>query len=246
VAIQQLGTLVTNLRMEIGHSTNAATGINLRDQLVYIINRTEEELALEFSWPQLRVDRDVLISLGARYYAYPSDLPFEMIERAWLIYNTLYAEIEYGIGPEQFALFNSNVGFTSWPVQRWMHNYDTNTYELWPVPNQAPAATPTSQAALIRFRGTRMPTPMVNDSDNCTLDATAILLFAAAEYLARAKAEEASSRLDKAKNYLRQARARQSSNKQRPFVMGGGHGANFGPRIGLDYIPQGYGKGPNG
>lgn len=243
MASVSLGQLVTSLRFEVGQSSSAAAGLNQRDQLVYILNRVEEELSLNWDYPGLIVDRDIPLVTGTRYYAYPSDLPFGAITNAWLVYNTLFGELTYGIGPEQFALFNSNTGFTSWPVERWMHNGDSGLFELWPVPSQAPPATPTSQAALVRLRGPRLITPMVADGDVCTLPATVIVLFAAAEVLARQKSPDAGLKLDKAKEFLRRYRVRQSAHKTRPFVVGGG-GAERAGRIGLDYIPQNYGAGP--
>lgn len=246
MALQSLGTLVNNLRLEVGHSSSPATGLNQRDQFVYILNRAQEELALDYDWPSLRVDRDILIVAGGRYYNYPVDMPFGNINHIWLVYNTIYGELEYGIGPAEFALFNSNTGFTSWPVERWMHNEDTNTFELWPVPSEAPPATPTSQAALVRLRGTKDVPQMVADADMCVLPATAILLYAAAEVLAREKAPDAELKLAKAKEYLRRVRVREGAHKRQPFVIGGGQtdGVNSGGRIGLDYIPVGYGSGP--
>jgi hypothetical protein len=247
VAVQSLGTLVTNLRLEAGHSSSPATGINMRDQLVYLLNRTQEELALDYDWPGLIVDRDTPLVAGTRYYSYPADLPFDNITNAWLVWNTLYGELCYGIGPDEFAVFNSNTGFTSWPVQRWMHNSDMNLFELWPIPSEAPPATPTSQAALVRFRGTRQIPWMVADSDQCVLPATVITLFAAAELLARQKSPDAGLKLQKAQEYIRRYRVRQSAHKTKPFVVAGGQSDGTGvrgQRIGLDYIPIGYGNGP--
>ena len=246
MATLPLGTLVTNLRFEVGHSSNPATGTNQRDQLVYYINRAQEDLAEDYTWPILRVDRDIPIAVGARYYSYPVDMPFENIEIGWLVWNTLYGKLEYGIGPEQFALWNSNLGFQSWPIERWMHNQDSGLFEVWPIPSEAPPASPTSEAALIRFRGTKLIPWMVADGDVCVLPATLITLHAAVEILSREKGEDAAMKLKKATDKLRRYRLRQTSNKTEPFVIGGGSpdGSNNNGRIGLDYIPVGYGSGP--
>jgi hypothetical protein len=226
-------------------SSNPATGQNMRDQLVYYLNQAQERIALDYNWPGLVGDRDTPLVVGTRYYSYPSDMPFENITNVWLVYNTLYGELPYGIGPQQFALFNSNTGFTSWPVQRWMHHADNNTFELWPVPSQAPAATATSQAALVRMRGELAITPMVSDSDTCVMPATAIVLFAAADILASRGAKDAQAKSSKGAEYLRRLKVRQSAHKDRPFVMGGGDDASRPTgRIGIDYVPQGYGPGP--
>lgn len=238
-----LGQLVINLRHECGHSPSPAAGINIREQFVYVLNRAEEELSLEYDFPGLQADRDIPLVIGSRYYAYPVDMPFDNVNRIWLLWNTTFCGLDYGIGPDEFALFDSNVGFTSWPVQRWQHQSDSNTIELWPVPSEAPVATNASQAALIRLRGERTIRPMVDDGDVCTLPATLIVLFAAVEILSREKDAGAPLKLEKAKEYLRRYKVRQTSHKQNMFVLGGG--GNSGPgRVGLDYIPMGYGSGP--
>lgn len=247
MAILSLGQMVTNLRLELGQSSSAAAGINMRDQLVYLLNRTQEELALSYTWPGMTVDRDIPIQIGARYYAYPTDLSFENITDAWLVWGSLFGEMKYGIGPDEFALWNSNTGFLSWPVERWMHHSDDNTFELWPVPSEAPPASANAEAARIRFRGTKSVAPMVADSDLCTLPATAIVLFAAAERLADNENPRAKIKLGRAENFVRQLKVRQGSNKRGPFVLGGGSHDQAGSgrgRIGLDYIPQNYGSGP--
>jgi hypothetical protein len=242
VAAVSLGQLVTNLRFEVGASSSPAAGINVRDQLVYVLNRAQEEISTDWEWPGLIVDRDIPLVVGTRYYSYPSDLVFENIDKAWLVWNTLYGELTYGIGPNEFALFNSNTGFMSFPVQRWMHNADSGLFELWPIPSEAPPATSATQAALIRFRGTKTIPQMAADSDLCVFPPTAVVLYAAAELLARQEDAGAGLKLQKAQEFLRRLKVRQ--NKSGPFVIGGGRRSDIGKRIGLDYIPMGYGSGP--
>ena len=243
MAVASLGQLVTNLRYEVGHSSSPAAGINIRDQFVYLLNRAQEELSFEFDFPGLQVDRDVYITVGARYYNYPADMPFENVDKVWLIWNTVYGELIYGIGPEQFTLYNSIEHQRSWPIERWMHNADNNLVEVWPIASEAPAATGANQAALIRFRGSRLIPQMVDDADQCLLPATLIVLWAAAELLAREQDAGAELKLKKANEYLRRYKLNQTTHKRHPFIMGGG-GRGREPRPGLDYIPMGYGSGP--
>ena len=87
---------------------------------------------------------------------------------------------------------------------------------------------------------------MVADGDLCTLPENIITLFAAAEVLARDKSPDAELKMVKAKNAMRRYALRQTANKNKPFVIGGGSasGGNNHGRIGLDYVPPGYGSGP--
>ena len=135
MAPKQLRDMLTDLRAEVGHSTNVAHGINDRDTLLYYLNRTQIQLYQDYDWPQLIIDRDIKLVDGGRYYAYPSDLAFDDITNIWVLINTVYNELAYGIGPYEMVLWNSDTGFKAWPTRKWMHNADSNMIELWPVPD---------------------------------------------------------------------------------------------------------------
>jgi hypothetical protein len=242
---KQLRDMLTDLRAEVGHSTNPAHGINDRETLLYMLNRTQMNLYRDYDWPQLIVDRDVKLADGQRYYAYPTDLAFDDIQKMWVLVNTVYNEVLYGIGPAEMAIWNSDQGLQSWPTQRWMHNADSNMFELWPVPDANGAAT----GSYVRLRGTKTVTKMINDSDEATLPDNIIVLFAAAEVLARDNAKDAPVKMKVATDALRRHRVRQFSHKgTRAIQIGAGGGDAQGsyrePVLGLDYVPPGYGSGP--
>lgn len=231
-----LSDLLTATRLEAGHSTQASMGVNDHDTIVYLINRTQNELAYSFDWPNLQIDRDIPLVAFQRYYVYPDDMPYEQVGDMWVLLNNVYNRVEYGIFPEHFAIWNSDLGFVSWPVQRWMHNHDNNQIEMWPIP---------SQAGYVRLRGFQNIPELINSSDTCVMDPTMIVLFTAAELLARENAKDAPMKLQKAQSYLRRLQTRQTAHKRRPFVVGGGGTGDLRqPRLGIDYIPPGYGSGP--
>lgn len=243
---KQLRDMLTDLRAEIGHSTNVAHGINDRETLLYYLNRTQLDLYRDYDWPQLIVDRDVKLEDGQRYYNYPADLAFDDITHVWVMINTVYAELSYGIGPRDMTLWNSDTGFKSWPTQKWMHHPDDNRFELWPVPD----ATAINAASIVRMRGTRTVFKMINDSDEATLPDNLIVLFSAVEVLQRDGAKDAPLKLQRANEAMRRHRVRQFSHKGvRPIVIGGGGGdaqsrGSRMPVLGLDYVPPGYNSGP--
>jgi hypothetical protein len=244
---KQLRDMLTDLRAEIGHSTNVAHGINDRDTLLYYLNRTQIQLYEDYDWPQLLVDRDIDLVEGQRYYPYPVDLAFEDISRIWLMFNTYINELTYGINPQDMILWNSDAGFTSWPVRKWMHHADDGTFEVWPIPD-ASAFIP---GAIIRLRGTKTVLKMVNDADESTLPDNIIVLFSAVEILQRDSAKDAALKLNKANEAMRRHRVRQFSHKKRTIAIGGGGGdaqsrPGHQPVLGLDFIPPGYGSGPSG
>ena len=245
---KQLRDMLTDLRAEIGHSTNVAHGVNDRETLLYYLNRTQIQLYQDYDWPQLIIDRFVVLADGQRYYPYPADLAFDDITTVWVIYQTnVYQELGYGIGPNDMALYNSVTGFKSWPTRKWMHHADTNTFEVWPVPDGNAVAA----AAQIQLRGTKTVLKMINDSDESTLPDNLIVLFSASEILQRDSAKDAQLKLNKANEAMRRHRVRQFSHKSRAVVIGGGGGdaqsrTERYPTLGLDYIPPGYGSGPGG
>ena len=244
---KQLRDMLTDLRAEIGHSTNVAHGINDRETLLYYLNRTQLDLYRDYDWPQLIVDRDVALADGQRYYNYPVDLAFDDITHVWVMINTVYAELGYGITPYDMTLWNSDTGFKSWPTQKWMHHPDDNRFELWPVPD----ASATAAHSIVRMRGTKTVFKMVNDSDEATLPDNLIVLFSAVELLQRDGAKDAPIKLQRANEAMRRHRVRQFTHKgTRPIVIGGGGGdaqsrGSRVPVLGLDYVPPGYGSGPN-
>jgi hypothetical protein len=244
---KQLRDMLTDLRAEIGHSTNVAHGINDRDTLLYYLNRTQLDLYRDYDWPQLIIDRDVMLADGQRYYAYPTDLAFDDIAHIWVLINTVYNELAYGIGPRDMVIWNSDAGFKAWPTQKWMHHADDNTFELWPVPD----ASAQNADALVRIRGTKTVKKMINDSDESTLPDNLIVLFSAVEILQRDDAKDAALKLQRANEAMRRHRVRQFSHKGvRPIAIGAGGGdaqsrPGAQPVLGLDYIPPGYGSGPN-
>jgi hypothetical protein len=102
--------------------------------------------------------------------------------------------------------------------------------EVWPVP---------AQAGFLRVIGRRALKPLVDDTDVSTLDGTLLVLFVAADILARQKSEDARVKLTAAQRYLRNLARRQTANKRTPFILGGGMiSTSRLPRPGLDYIPS--------
>ena len=81
----------------------------------------------------------------------------------------------------------------AWPPRRWRNcaQYDATSgstsaaaqFEVWPIP---PAGQPYS----LRIEGNAPLNPLIEDTDTCVIDATLVVLFAAAEILAHAKERE--------------------------------------------------------
>jgi len=224
----QLSQLVSNLRSELGHSTNTAHGVNTKANMEYVLRRNQEVLYEEHDWPFLTLDVDVTVLLGQRIYNYPSNLPFGAINAAWWVEGNQYLPMTFGVSVEDFNLYDPDLDERSNPVQKWRHRPDTDQIELWPIP---------SINGKVRLRGTSPLTALIADSDICTLDSNLIVLHSAAELLARQKSEDASLKAQLARSHLTKLLSNQGGQKRKPWVMGGGQrGSTLRP--GIDYIPM--------
>ena len=208
----QLRELVSALRAETGKSTNVALGVNERESLAVRLRMTQELLAIQHDWPFLQVDRDIGLLPGVRYYGFPSDLPFDAVQSALTrdASRTVWTPVLFGIGSDQYNQTDSDAGDRSWPVSRW--RLVGEDMEVWPIPDRT---------ATLRLGGKRVPPRLIDDDDLCVLDGNLLVLYAAADVLARQGSEDAQLALAKGQRLLRSLLVQQSSDKTRPFVVGG-------------------------
>lgn len=200
-----LGELIDDVRAEAGHSLQPNLGTAMREVLIKVIQRQQRRLWEDHDWTFLRVHRDVPVQAGQRYYDFPADLNLERVERVEFKWDDRWHRLEYGIGRAQLDQFDSDRDVRSWPIFRWQEAED-NQIEVWPVPSLNGGLTP--PAGLIRFTGIRALRPLVQESDRADLDDTLLVLFSAAEILAREKANDAGLKLQLAETHYRRLKAR--------------------------------------
>lgn len=218
-----LGQLVEDLRAEAGHALQPALGASTRDVLINVLRRQQKRLWEDYSWPFLRVSRDVPVQAGLRYYNIPTNLTYERIERVEFKYGDRWQKLEYGIGLEHFNQYDSDLGIRSYPVYRF-REAENGQIEVWPVPSENGSST----TGLIRFTGIRNLNSFTADADRADLDDQLLVLFAAAEVLARQKTNDASSKLAQAQAHYARLKARNS--KSEPFVMGADEPKGYTPK----------------
>jgi hypothetical protein len=212
-----LGQLVTDLRAEVGHSLQPNLGKATRDVFINLLERTQRRLWEDYSWPFLRITRDITISSGQRYYDVPDGLTFERIERMEVKHGDYWTKMHYGIGAQEYNSHDSDRGIQSSPTRRF-DTYENNQIEFWPIPaNNSNATTGTDS---IRIYGIRNLTPLVAEADTADLDDQLIILYAAAEILTRQKQGDAQNKLAAAQAHYARLKARMS--KTETFVIGGG------------------------
>ena len=200
-----LGELIDDVRAEAGHSLQANLGTAMRDVLIKIIQRQQRRLWEDFDWTFLRVERDIPVQAGLRYYNFPTDLTIERLEKVEFKWDDRWHKLDYGIGPTQYDQFDSDRDVRSWPLYRWQE-HENDQIEVWPIPSQNGSGSPLT--GVVRFTGIRKLRPLVAESDVADLDDTLLVLYSAAEILAREKANDAGLKMQLAEAHYRRLKAR--------------------------------------
>lgn len=203
---KQLLSLIAQLRAETGRTQDVAVGVDEVENLKVILQRTQETLYEEYEWPHLRVQKTLSLSAGQRYYDLPSGLNFDRIQQVKLRYGSVYVDLDRGIDFDDYSAYDSNAGtpVRSFPTQKWDIR-DTGSgeqIEVWPIPNTS---------ATVYMFGTKTLGNLIQDSDTADLDDRLIVLFAAAEILARQKSNDAKMKLSQAERRLAQLRKNSQS-----------------------------------
>lgn len=228
---RQFSDVLDDLRSEIGHSLNTSHGVNTKQIYKNVLARVQRTLHKKHEWPFLMENTTLAISDGSYLYNYPSGYAYEGITEIWAEYSGNWYELEYGITPRHYADYNSPAGDKASPATRWQHKASTNQIEIWPCPDAAGTLYLTAKVDLGTF---------VADSDTCTLDSDLIVLYAAAEILAKQKSPDAPLKLRLAQELERILLSEQGTRKRQMFVSGGGADPKQGRqklRPGIDYIP---------
>lgn len=224
----QLTQLVTDLRAEIGHSTNPALGQNARAGLVRTLQRVQTHLYNDFDWPHMIVDRDVSLQAGQRYYGFPSDLTYERIQTAKAKLGTQWLNLGFGVGTDELSIYDSDNDIRGTPVQRWaMH--EISQFEVWPIP---------SEASTLRFRGIKVLGSLLNDADTCDLDSDLILLFAAGELLDQQKNPRSGGVMRAANALYNKLKGQGAANKRPVWTRAGGGRVATPGKIEIPFAPR--------
>jgi hypothetical protein len=217
---------IRHLRGEIGHSTSTNVGMNVDDSLQVALERTQERLWEEWDWKHMEVTRDIEVAAGQRFYNVPPDLAYERISKAEFRWGNDWIELKHGITQRDYNVFDSDLDKRSWPVEAWDVTEDPQDtagnidgrgmIEVWPIPDRGTDAT--TLAGTLRLTGIRMLGPFTQLNHRCELDHNLIVLYAAAEFLARKKSPDAQMKLTQATQLLN--RLRGNGQKIRDFKMG--------------------------
>ncbi len=224
-----LADLVTAVRAEAGHALTASQGLNALETIKYIISRTQYELWVARQWPKLTIRRDITAGTGQYIYEYPTDLGFDQIREVfWAPSGSIrWTKLEFGI-PEECYSAQTGGNTTQGPRAVFWDVADETHFRVWPTPNNG---------GTIRLKGMKPLAPLVADTDVCTLDPTAIVLFSAVELLSRAKAADTPEKEKKAQRHLQKLLGNDVSAKYKVTTLGATRRPHMTGTPYIDYIP---------
>lgn len=233
-----LQTLITMLRTEAGQSPSAAAGVDNEPSLIQKLQRTQRLLYNAYDWPFMMWEWSLQMVAGERYYDFPTESGFpgnavinlESLIQVWINYSGRPVPIERGVGVQQYASTNSQLGERNGPVRRWDIKRTTDNkeqIEVWPIP--------AGNTDVLWFKAKKLLRPLVAKIDVADLDDDLIVLHAAAEILARQGSKDAAKVASAASVCLAQLKER-SKGGGSTFTLTGKHvnngmGSNWGKTI---------------
>lgn len=208
--------LLQDLRAEIRASGNAAHNASSREGHVQILQRMQEDIYDRHDWPLLRIERNLDLQAGQRYYDTPTDINMDRLEAIEVRYGQQWCTLSYGIGAEHYSAWDSDLDERSWPVECWQI-YEGEQIEVWPIP--ADNVDTVSLDGRLKLTGIKALPPLVADTDVAVLDDRLIVLYAAAELLAASGAKDAPIKLEAARQ--RERMLTSNTSKVKKFSLSG-------------------------
>jgi len=220
-----LALVTTMVKNHSGRHLTVGTSDDTR--IHELIEEKQMWLASNWDWQHLKDSWEVALAAGDRLKTEPAtDVYTQTIGINWdrpvlveTLYNGAYLTVDYGIGTNEYNLYNSASSEAADPVQRWQL-YQTVTpatkYEVWPIPQTAQT---------LRFTGQRMLATLRNGSGVLTttlkldLDDQLVALYVASELLMRENSKDAAAKLALAQERFHALRAGPSTEK-RTFRLG--------------------------
>jgi hypothetical protein len=227
--------LLDKLRVAARLSLNPAHNVQTRSSQVTLLQVEQERLWADFDWPHLRVERQIPLAAGQRYYDTPADMAVDRIEKIELFTNGAWYILQPGIDGEHYSAWNSDLDARSYPPRRWKLNDDEDV-ELWPISDTNGDAT--TREGYIKFTGIRNLRDLVDDGDRADLDDDMLVGYVAAQMLAASGAKDAKLKLDAA--LARDAKLRGRLTPRHKFQMFGAGETPAPKRLFVsNYVPAG-------
>jgi len=208
-----LGELVADFRDEAGMASTAAMSQNALQAIQTKIRRTQEVLYADWAWPFLRMQRDEVLQAGERYYSFPPELDPDRLESVVVREqsDSLWRPVTYGIDMWMRNNCDSELDERRDPVCAWQY-FENDQYEVWPMP--------ATNTGVLRFTGIQKLPPLKADADRAVLDDRLIVLYAAGEWLQKAKDPGATTVMQMADAHYRRLKGNTQRKRVYPIAAG--------------------------
>lgn len=201
----KLSVLRQMLYSEVGDEMDETISPSLIPSYNQKLNNQQAFLFAQHSYLRGKTVVNLQANIGQQYYSLPSGIDFDHLEQpTYTNVSNFRYRIANGITQEDYNLFRSDLGVMASPVMKWqliniiIATVETLQIELWPIP---------SVSQTIIYTGILPLTTMVADTDTCVIDDLALVLYTAAEILARKGAGDAQAKGAKAKAHMDAIRA---------------------------------------
>lgn len=201
------GTTLEQLTMMLKAEIGATTAYNANPDMNYVLHqylrRNYEDLFDGWEWPFKRVSRDIATQAGERYYDWPDDIDMEQELEFWVDQFGTWIPLEQGIGPDQYNAYLEG-DRQDYPY-RWDWHGE-HQFEVWP--------TSAINGLVLRIIGTKKANALISESDVCDIDDQMVVLYAAAELLARDSESRAQRKLNMAQKREATVKAKLQTRKR--------------------------------
>lgn len=163
-----------------------------------------------------KVRKEVALTAGTRLYTLPTGIDLQQLAQpAYVKFENYRFWTEFGISQENYNALDPAQDMRGDPVLRWdiVDDSGTKKLEVWPIP---------ASAQTLIFEGRPALGALSSDSDTCLVDDLLLVLFTAAEILARQKQGDAAAKLAKANDRLNWLKGNRPSEFERFSLSGRG------------------------
>lgn len=197
-----VGTSLVTLRLmlnaECGSEPSEAVAPGSVALDTQLLNNQQVFLASQNAFLLRKVRAEVALVAGTQYYALPAGINIDGpdIPAYVQVGSGFRYKLEFGIGQQEYNIYDSSLGVTGSPVRRWdiVEVAGVRRLEVWPIP---------ADTETLKFSGQANITPMAADGDVCVIDDLLLVFFTAAEKLTRLGSADAPAKLAKANALLK-------------------------------------------
>lgn len=206
-----LESILNSVRAEARLSLLPANNNQVRDSHVILIQREQERLWEDYTWPHLRIHHLMPLQAGQRLYETPTEATYtvqmDRIEKIEVFDGGAWRKLNPEFEDSYFSVTNSDLDERSWPARAWRATADDDI-EIWPIPDQN--ADDDTLDGYLRVTGIRNLQAFTADNHVADLDDRLISLYVAGGILAASGAKDAQLKLEAANKIYTKLKGKQT------------------------------------